>query len=210
MSSSPPARLGSAKAGTGCLFLFILVASASAAGVESYAERIAALIDPAKLATLGEQGANPRVQKCVHWLAEAQKDSPKPAAVLDQAVREAGYTNKLAAKLTKEALLRNLDIAERFGCLGDAGLRDMRQGKASTIRRGPYRGDELSVDHIIPFTVCPELDRVMANFELMPLRMNEGKRAAVGVRQRSLARELHAAGLLSDAGLRAVTQHRSP
>ena len=34
-----------------------------------YAKRIAPLIDPAKLATLGKQGANQRVQKVVYWLA---------------------------------------------------------------------------------------------------------------------------------------------
>ncbi|CAG0989083.1 hypothetical protein ARNL5_03096 [Anaerolineae bacterium] len=33
--------------------------------------RLAALLDPAKLATLGARGANPRVQKAVHWLAVA-------------------------------------------------------------------------------------------------------------------------------------------
>lgn len=36
--------------------------------------------------------------------------------------------------------------------------------KSPTITLGPYTGDELSVDHVI------------ANLELMPLRMNQGKR----------------------------------
>lgn len=34
---------------------------------------IASLTDPAKLATLkGERAANPRLQKCVYWLAYAE------------------------------------------------------------------------------------------------------------------------------------------
>jgi hypothetical protein len=28
------------------------------------------------------------------------------------------------------------------------------------------------VDHIIPYAVAPQLDHVIANLELMPLRMN--------------------------------------
>jgi hypothetical protein len=52
------------------------------------------------------------------------------------------------------------------------------------------------VDHIIPFAVAPLLDHVIANLELMPLRLNIGKRDAMGERQRSLAVQLRSAGLL--------------
>ena len=172
-----------------------------------YASRVAPLIDPAKLATLGERGANPRVQKYVAQLAEAQKKHVPVSRVVAQAVALAGMKGE-AAKLTAEAMLRNLTIAERLGCLDKAGLRDMRRGQSPTVRRGPYRGDQLSVDHIIPRAVVPELDNVIANLELMPLRMNSGKNAKIGERQRSLAKQLHAAGLLSAAGLKAVECHR--
>jgi hypothetical protein len=67
--------------------------------------------------------------------------------------------------------LSNLDIAEKLGCLDAEGMAEMRKAKAPTVRRGPYKGDQLSVDHIIPRAVCPELDNVIANLELMPLRM---------------------------------------
>src|SRR6266851_606140 len=53
-------------------------------------------------------------------------------------------------------------------------------------------------------TVVPELDHVIANLELMPLRINERKNAKIGQRQRSLARKLNEAGLLSKTGLAAV------
>jgi hypothetical protein len=56
--------------------------------------------------------------------------------------------------------------------------------------------------------VAPELDKVIANLELLPLRMNEGKNDKIGERQISLARKLKAAGLLSDAGLQAVLRKR--
>ena len=189
-------------------FILFAAFAASAADTASFAQRIAPLIDPAKLATLGERGANPRVQKYVAQLAEAHRAGSEVSNVVSRAVTLVGMKGE-AAKLTAEAMLRNLTIAERLGCLDKAGLRDMRRGQSPTIRRGPYKGDELSVDHIIPRAVVPELDNVIANLELMPLRMNEGKNAKIGERQRSLAKQLHAARLLSEQGFRAVINHNA-
>ena len=62
-----------------------------------------------------------------------------------------------AAQLTLDAMLRNLTIAQRLGCLGAAGLAEMRRGRSPTITLGPYAGDQLSVDHIIPFAAAPQL-----------------------------------------------------
>jgi hypothetical protein len=96
--------------------------------------------------------------------------------------------------LTTEAMLRNLDIAEKLGCINDVGLDAMRHGRSPTVQRGPYLGDALSVDHIIPRAVVPELDDVIANLELMTLRMNESKNAKVWQRQRELTEKLLKAG----------------
>ena len=174
-----------------------------AGDVESYANRISSLVAPAKLATLGARGANSRVQKYVAILAEAKADGVAPKKVAGKAVAVVGMKGK-AAKLTGEAMVRNLTIAERLGCLDSEGLGEMRRGQAPTVRRGPYRGEKLSVDHIIPRAVVPELDNLIANLELLPLKMNEGKNAMIGARQVDLARKLHQAGLLSSGGLRAV------
>ncbi len=46
---------------------------------------------------------------------------------------------------------------------------------------------------------------MVANLELMPLRMNEKKNAKIGSRQRDLAKKFYQAGLLSKKGLEAVT-----
>lgn len=51
------------------------------------------------------------------------------------------------------------------------------------------------MDHIIPFSVAPQLDHVIANLELMPLRMNIGKKDTMGQRQMDLAQRLRSAGL---------------
>ena len=189
------------------LLLGWVVVCGALAGVTSDVERfaidISSLVDPAKLATLGARAANPRVEKYVALLAEAKAVGIAPNKVAAQAVAFVGMKGK-AGKLTVEAMVRNLVIAERLGCLDSDGLGEMHRGQAPTVHRGPYRGERLSVDHIIPLKVVPELDNVIANLELMPLRMNEGKNAKIGARQVDLARKLHKAGLLSSEGLRAV------
>ncbi|HWN96915.1 MAG TPA: hypothetical protein VNT99_17940 [Methylomirabilota bacterium] len=169
------------------IFLLLAVNACVFAGtVEEYAAKISPLIEPAKLATLGPRAANPRVQKIVYWLATAKAQGVNPPRVVDVALRTVGMTNTASA----------------------AGLEEMRQGRAATVRRGPYAGDQLSVDHIIPRAVVPELDNVIANLELLPQRANARKNSTVGQRQRDLAEKLTTAGLLSDAGLRAIRSRR--
>lgn len=186
------------------LVMAVMVATSSPGAQRvDYAKKIAPLIDPVKLATLRVRGANPRVQKYVYWLTEAKKAGVDPDKVAAEAVARVGMAGD-AAKLTTAAIVRNLDIAEKLGCLDAVGLQEMRQGKSPTVRKGPYTGQELSVDHIIPRAVCPELDNVIANLELLPLRVNESKNDKIGDRQRDLAAKLFKAGLLSKEGLRAV------
>ena len=91
-------------------------------------------------------------------------------------------------------MLRNLSIAERLGCPGPEGLTEMRRGRPPTTC-GPYAGDQLSLDHIIPVSLPPEFDNVIANLELVPLKMNIGKRDAMGERQRTLAERVRSPGL---------------
>lgn len=191
------------------LFAAPSLAADTSATAAACAKNLAPLIDPAKLATLGKRGANPRIQKAVYWLTTAASNSAAPAQVIDTALKDVGMKGEAAA-LTKQALLRNLDIASKLGCLDEEGLAAMRRGNAPTVRRGPYAGDKLSVDHIIPRAVCPELDNVIANLELMPLRMNESKNAKIGPRQLDLARKLHSAGLLSAEGKQKIEAQPHP
>jgi hypothetical protein len=186
-----------------CTFCWLLLALQCSSAQADYPAQIASLIDPAKMATLGERGANPRIQKAVHWLAAAQKQGERPSKVLDQAVALASYKSN-AADLTKDALLRSLGIAEKLWYLTEHGLAEMRRDRSATITKGPYKGEHLSVDHIIPRAVVPEPDNVIANLELMPLSLNEKKNANPGPRQRDTARKLYAAGLLSSKALEGV------
>jgi hypothetical protein len=185
--------------------LAVLLVSCSLAGADTIREALVSLCDPAKIATItAERGANPRVRKICYWLEMARRDGRDPATEMRAVMVAVGWCGTAKGDLTADAIVRNRVIAERLGCLDEAGMADLRRGKAPTIRTGPYTGDKLSVDHIIPRSVCIELDTTLANLELMPLAMNRAKSAFIGERQVDLARKFHAAGLLSQAGLDAV------
>ena len=192
------------------LFVLVLCALLPACGKESAAltresALVAPLIDPAKLATLGDRGANPRIQKAVAILWTAKQSGTDPAKVAADAVTRIGWAGTEKGKLTADALVRNLTIAERLGAVTPADIELMKRGRAPTVRAGPYTGDIVSVDHIIPRAVVSELDNVIANLEFMPLKMNQSKNDKVGARQLDVARKLHDAGLLGDAGFQRVT-----
>jgi hypothetical protein len=162
------------------------------------------LIDPAKLATLGDRGANERIQKITAILYEAKAGGHDPAAVAGKAVELIGWGGTEKGRLTAAAMVRNLAILERLGSITPADMTEMKRRRAATVRIGPYAGEVLSVDHIIPRAICPELDNVIANLELMPLSVNRKKSDKIGDRQVSTAKDLHTAGLLSDGGFERV------
>lgn len=185
--------------------LAVLFLSCSLAGADMIREALVNLCDPAKIATISaERGANPRVRKICYWLEVARLNGRDPAVEMSQVMVAVGWGGSAKGDLTAEAMVRNRIIAERLGCLDEAGMADLRGGRAAIIRNGPYAGDKLSVDHVIPRAVCEELDTTLANLELMPMRMNSSKSDTIGERQLDMARKFHAAGLLSQSGLDAV------
>jgi hypothetical protein len=185
--------------------LLVLLLTAAFAGADTIREALVNLCDPAKIATItAERGANPRVRKICYWLEMARRDGRDPANEMREVMVTVGWGGTAKGDLTAEAMVRNRVIAERLGCLDEAGMADLRSGKAPTIRTGPYVGDKLSVDHIVPRAVCPELDTTLANLELMPMRMNSSKSDSIGERQVDMARKFHAAGLMSQSGLDTV------
>jgi hypothetical protein len=143
---------------------------------------------------LKKANADLQSARYVAQLFEAQQAGVDPVKCASEAAALAGMKGD-AAQLTVEAMVRNLRIADQLGCLTAEGIAEMRRGRSPTVTRGPYAGDELSVDHIIPFAVVPQLDHVIANLEMMPLRMNRSKGDKIGERQRGLERKLRDAGL---------------
>jgi len=101
---------------------------------------IANLTDPAKLATLkGERAANPRLQKCVYWLAYAEEQGSKPEAVLDEAAKLNKTEGTPYAGFVRWGLLNNLKTAKELGLLTPEGMAEMRRGKSATITKGRMR-----------------------------------------------------------------------
>src|SRR4051812_48500528 len=98
------------------LLCYLILLLGLALRAEDYAARLVPLIDPTKLVALGKRGANPRIHKCVYWLDAAHKAGQQPEKVAEEAVAHAGYKNA-SARLTRDSLLRNLDIANKLGCL---------------------------------------------------------------------------------------------
>ena len=173
----------------------VLTGKALAADVAVVA--VASLIDPAKLATLqGERAANPRVLKCVYWLNDARARGLKPATVISDAQKLNLSAGQLRAPLVEAELLRNLDIAEKLGCLTPENLARMRHGTSPVISRGPYAGERAEIDHIVPIAVEPALGKEIANLELLPRTLNRRKGATMGARQRDYLEKFRASDLL--------------
>jgi len=133
---------------------------------------LSGLIDPAKLNTLkSDRAANPRLRKACYWLYVAKVGGITPASTIDAT----GRVRTPRGQLAKEALLRNLAILERLGCLTEDNLAKLRRGRAPTITKGPYAGEQAEVDHIVPVSKSPRFENWIGNLEFMPRTLNRRK-----------------------------------
>lgn len=170
---------------------------------------VSSLSDPAKLATLGKRGANPRLNKVVFWLNEAQERHLPPATAIRLAQVLNG-TSAPRAPLVADSLLRNLQIAGELGLWTPENRERLRRGQGGIVTRGPYSGETVEVDHIVPVSLAPEVGNELANLELLPRTLNRKKLDHVGPRQLALAERFAAAGLLPPASLERVRQAGAP
>lgn len=154
------------------------------------------LSDPAKLATLGKRGANPRVNKIVYWLNRSDEWHVSPEFITYTALLLNG-THGEHGKLVSRTLLRNLKIAHELGLLTPENQAKLRRGNAATVTRGPYRGEIAEIDHIVPVSLAPEIGNDLANLEMMPSSLNRLKSDRVGERQLSCADDFYRAGILT-------------
>jgi len=97
------------------LLLILLLATAPSiiAAPSTAAVAIAEQTDPVKQATLkGERAANPKLQKCVYWLAYAEQQGQKPEAVLGEAAKLNKREGTPYDGFVRWGLLENLKIAK--------------------------------------------------------------------------------------------------
>jgi len=184
-----------------------LLTSAPASAQEvDHAKILSSLVDPVKIDGLaGDRATNPRLRKITYWVESARLAGKDPETVILEAQKLARYAGTPRADAERAALLRNRLILERLGCLSDYNMNLLRRGLAPTVTQGPYAGDLIHVDHIIPRAIAPELDLRLYNLEFMPSKLNLGKGAKIGLRQKQLASSWFALGLLSRTGFDAVT-----
>jgi hypothetical protein len=195
----------------GPIIALLLLAAAATSPADTVQTALTSLSDPAKIATLqSDRAANPRIRKIAYWLEVARQDGREPESEMATALNAHGWGGTLRGQITAAAMARNRTIAERLGCLDAEGMELLRRGRAPTIKRGPYAGEKLTVDHIIPRAVAPTLDKVLANLELMPHSLNIRKGAKVGQRQIDLANKLLQAGLLTPEDHAAILLRRTP
>lgn len=203
-----PKTLSAAFASTICVLFSILPAALATNPADT---ALVSLCDPAKIATLdGDRAANPRIRKIAYWLEIARREGRDPKAEMDAVMVAVGWGGTMKGELTAAAMVRNRTIAERLGCLDADGMERLRRGASPSVMRGPYAGEKLTVDHIIPRAVTPSLDLVLANLELIPHSLNIRKGAKIGQRQIDLANKLHSASLLSDMDRQRVISRQTP
>jgi len=183
--------------------ILLLLTACCAWGASDWLAPLADQTDPAKLATLGKRGANPRVNRIVFYLHQAQQAGSTPDAALDQAFRQNGTTG-LVAVLSKETQLLNYQHAQDWGLLTPENLADLKTGEAPAITRGPHAGQDTDVDHIVPVSLAPEAGNSLANLELLPSSVNRAKGARVGWREVEFASRLQEAGIIRDGTLTQV------
>jgi len=193
------------------LLAALLLTAAHSSNADAVRAALVNLCDPAKIATLtSDRAANPRVRKIAYWLEVARQQGRDPQTEMDKTMSSVGWGGTLKGDLTAAAMARNRTIAERLGCLDAEGMALLRRGNAPSIKFGPYTGEKLTVDHIIPRAVSPSLDLVLANLELMPNSLNLRKGSKIGQRQIDLANKLLQAGLLSAHEHAIIVSRRTP
>jgi hypothetical protein len=193
------------------VFVALLLASAPFSRADAVRTALVSLCDPAKIATLtSDRAANPRIRKIAYWLEIGRREGRPPETEMAATMDAIGWGGTLKGQLTAAAMTRNRTIAERLGCLDNEGMENLRRGKAPVVKRGPYAGEKLTVDHIIPRAVAPALDKVLANLELMPHSLNMIKSAKVGQRQLDLANKLQDTGLLTPEDHAAIMERQTP
>ena len=101
-------------------------------------------------------------------------------------------------------LLENFIRAKNYGLYTSEGMKELRQGKSATITKGEYAGQEATADHIIPLSVCPELQNQIFNLQLLPASLNSSKGNKVEMEQVEIAKMFNRDGLLSAEGLESV------
>lgn len=151
---------------------------------------------PEVLRALPARGANPTLNELVYWMHRARVQGHDVTNVIHLGIGWSGVEGRHRV-LVEASLQRNYDIATRLGLLTTENLDRLSRGRSAVITLGPYRGELAEVDHILPYSLAPEVGNELANLELMPASVNRRKSARVGQRQAAYADAFRGAGLIT-------------
>ena len=147
--------------------------SSRAAYLEKASKATSSLIDPAKLRTLksGSRATNPRLNKLMKQLYDQDRAGVPPKTALDNALKDAGASKKLVEDyhdpaIMRESVLSNYNDLKKSGVFDDpANLENLRFGRSPFATKGPFEGERLDVDHVIPVKYAPELEHNFSNLK---------------------------------------------
>lgn len=75
-------------------------------------------------------------------------------------------------KLNLQAQYR---LGRAYGLYTPINLQKLRKGNAPIISKGKYVGEKVEIDHLIPYSLAPELENSMANLTWLSRTQNRQK-----------------------------------
>ena len=147
--------------------------------------------------------ANDLLLKAVAILIAAENKGADPREILRVAER-LNNTPVNYSDLLTESMLRNLKIARELKLDTPENLALMHDGRSPIVGAGPYAGEKIEVDHIVPRSLAPDLDNLLINLEMMPMTLNRRKSDKVTDRAYSMAKRFLEAGVMLPESWRAV------
>lgn len=168
-------------------------------------ETVAPLVEYRELYAEGKsREANDTLLMTVAALIEAENEGADIAEVL----RRCEWQNQTPVEysdLLTEGLRRNLKIARELELDTPENLLLMKAGRSPIVGSGPYAGEKIEVDHIVPRSLAPDLDNLLINLELMPMTLNREKSNKVTDRAYSTAEKFFKAGVMTQESWEAVS-----
>ncbi|MEM6915051.1 MAG: hypothetical protein AAF491_00690 [Verrucomicrobiota bacterium] len=95
---------------------------------------------------------------------QAWKEGLDLSEVLDRAMPTDQVPPNLKS-LTTDRILENHGQAMRYGLYTPENLAALSMGRAPTVTKGEYAGEECQVEHIVPKNVVPLMDNLLVNLE---------------------------------------------
>ncbi|MDA7921301.1 hypothetical protein N9B73_06045 [Verrucomicrobiales bacterium] len=152
--------------------------------------------------------ANDLLLRAVALLIKAENEGGDPREILRVAER-INNTPVNYSDLLTDSMLRNIKIARELKLDTPANLELMSEGKSPIVGSGPYTGEKIEVDHIVPRSLAPDLDNLLINLEMMPMTLNRRKSNKVTERAAAMAKRFYEAGVMTPDSFERVMKAKS-